>query len=359
MWYFSKMAENTDEAEVLRLAQRDAELYTVSFLKQVPGTVKDRRKAERGFCARLQKRWKRSFELFEGVLLLSEQLGSEFHQQEHKYAKKRNDLLFKCLVRLHARSCLLFSEALALLKSGHASGAYGRWRTFHETAVTAWFISNGDQLLAEKYLAHQSIKNLEDAEQYQKDCVELGFERVPEEHMKVLRLECDQLKKKYGDAFSGGYGWAADAVRAKLPGLKGRINFNHLEQAADQGHMRSFYQFASHMIHPTSKSLQYEIGLIRHGEVFLSGPSNYGLAEPANASCASLKQTTAALLMTRPNRQRIASLMALENMIRETALAFSQTEKQIVHEDAEIQAGAFSKSSSEKSPGVSLPARRR
>ena len=55
-----------DEAEVLRRAQKDAELYTESFLQQLPEAVKDRRKTDRGFRSRLQKRWKRPLELFEG-----------------------------------------------------------------------------------------------------------------------------------------------------------------------------------------------------------------------------------------------------------------------------------------------------
>jgi hypothetical protein len=160
--------------------------------------------------------------------------------------------------------------------------------------------------------------------------------------MEALRLRCGHLKSVYGDTFTGGYGWAADAVRAKIPELKRKsITFNHVEQAAEQGHMRSYYRFASHYIHPTSKGLHYEIGLIRQGEVFLSGPSNYGLAEPANASCGSMQQTTAALLMTRPNRQRIASLMALQNMIREASAAFVQAEQRIVKEDSEVLAGQF------------------
>jgi hypothetical protein len=336
------MAENVHEAEVLLLAQKDADLYTTSFLKQLPAAVKARRKTDRGFCDRLKKRWKRPFELFEGVLLLGQQLGSEVNDEESSDAKQRNDLRCAALIRLHARGCLLFSEVLALLKTGHASGAYARWRTFHETAITAWFISNGDQLLAEKYLAHQTIKSLEDADQYQQDCAELGFKPVSDEHMRALRHKRDQLKKKYGDAFLGGYGWASDAIRAKIPELRGKsITFNHLEQAADQGHMRSYYRFASHSIHPTSKGLHFEIGLIRQGELLLSGPSNYGLAEPANASCFSLQQSTGALLMTRPNRQRIASLMALQNMIKESTLAFSEAERQIVQEDSEILAGRF------------------
>lgn len=341
-WYLSIMAENADEAKMLEEAQEDAELYTTSFMEQLPGAVKDRRKTDRGFRSRLEKRWKRPFELFEGVLLLGLQLGSEFNQEERKEAERQRDFMFSALTRLHARSCLICTEVLALLKAGHASGAYARWRTLHETAITAWFISNCEPLLAQKYLAHQTVKDLEDAEQYQKDCVELGSEPIPETNMDVLRQSCDQLKKAYGDTFIGGYGWAADAVRAKIPELKGKsITFNHIEQAAEQGHMRSYYRFASHTVHPTSKGLHYDIGLIRQGEVFLSGPSNYGLAEPATASCGSLQQATGALLMTKPNRQRIASLMALNNIIRETSAAFREAEQRIVKEDSEVQAGQF------------------
>jgi Family of unknown function (DUF5677) len=336
------VAENSGEAQVLAEAQVDAELYTESFLKQVPRAVKDRRKADRGFRSRLEKRWRRPFELYEGVLLLGLQLGSEFNQEESDAADCSDDSLFFALVRLQARSCLLCSEILALLQSGHASGAYGRWRTLHETAVTAWFISNGDQALAEKYLAHQVIKDLEDAEQYQKNCADLGSDLIPEADMEALRVRRDHLVKVHGQPFTGSYGWAADAVRSKIPETKGRsVNFNHLEQAAEQGHMRSYYRFASHSIHPTSKGLHYEIGLIRQGEVLLSGPSNYGLAEPANASCRSLHKTTGALLMTKPNRQRIASLTALENMIQLTSTAFIEAEQRIVKEDSEVQTGQF------------------
>jgi hypothetical protein len=70
------MAENIDEAKVLARAQEDAELYAASFMKQLPRGVRDRRKTERSFCRRLEKRWKRSFQLFEGVLLLGSQVGS-------------------------------------------------------------------------------------------------------------------------------------------------------------------------------------------------------------------------------------------------------------------------------------------
>jgi hypothetical protein len=340
-WYFSVVPDNIDEAEVLAGAQQDAELYAASFMKQLPRAVRDRRKTERGFCSRLEKRWKRPFQLFEGVLLLGSQLGSEFNEEERKAATRRNDLMVASLTRLHARTCLLCSEILALLQTGHASGAYGRWRTLHETAVTAWFISEGDQLLAEEYLAHQTIKDLEDAEQYQKDCADIGFEPIPEANMQALRLKCDGLKKKHGEAFSGSYGWASKSVRAKLPGHKGSITFNHLEQAADQDHMRSYYRFASHSVHPTSKGLHHEIGLIRQGEVFLSGPSNYGLAEPANLTLLSLRQATGALLMLKPNRQRLASLMALKSMAEDAARSFLETEQRIVREDSERRSSPF------------------
>src|ERR1035441_5200274 len=42
-WYFSRMTDNADEAEVLEDAQADAEIYTASFLKQLPGAVRGRR----------------------------------------------------------------------------------------------------------------------------------------------------------------------------------------------------------------------------------------------------------------------------------------------------------------------------
>lgn len=65
------MAENPEEAKVLKEAQEDSALYTEVFLKQLPAAVKDRRKTNSGFCSRLEKRWRRPLQLFEGVLLLA------------------------------------------------------------------------------------------------------------------------------------------------------------------------------------------------------------------------------------------------------------------------------------------------
>ena len=101
------MAEKPEEAKVLEDAQDDAELYTEAFLMQLLAAVKDRRKADRGFCSRLEKRWRRPLQLFEGVLLLGLQLGSGFSEQEHKEAERRKDFMFSALTRLHARSCLI------------------------------------------------------------------------------------------------------------------------------------------------------------------------------------------------------------------------------------------------------------
>ena len=61
-------------------------------------------------------------------------------------------------------------------------------------------------------------------------------------------------------------------------------------------------------------------------------------------ACLSLQQATAALLMHAPNRQRIASLMALKNMIAVANSAFARAEQRILKEDSEIRAGQFRKS---------------
>jgi hypothetical protein len=45
--------------------------------------------------------------------------------------------------------------------------------------------------------------------------------------------------------------------------------------------------------------------------------------------------------MTNPNRQRIASLIAMQNMIKLTSDAFIETEQQIVREDSEVQTASF------------------
>jgi hypothetical protein len=81
------MDENTDEAKVLAEAQDDAELYTASFLKQLPSAVKDRRKTDRGFSGRLEKRWRRPSNYSRAYFFLGSSSGAS---SIRKNARKRS-----------------------------------------------------------------------------------------------------------------------------------------------------------------------------------------------------------------------------------------------------------------------------
>jgi len=90
--------------------------------------------------------------MFEAVLELSMQLGETYNRVHRRSAARRQDFVFEALTRLHARALLTASEVLALLRTGHASGANARWRTMHEISVVAQFLSKHGGPTAERYL---------------------------------------------------------------------------------------------------------------------------------------------------------------------------------------------------------------
>ena len=135
--------------------------------QRMPQIIAERRADRAGFEARLYARWRRALDLFEAIMVIAQESGQEFNQKHRAGASQNEDHVFDALSRLHARACLIASEVLALLRSGHASGAHARWRTLHELAVVAYFIEKHGEEVAERYLLHYMVESAKSAEEYQ------------------------------------------------------------------------------------------------------------------------------------------------------------------------------------------------
>jgi Family of unknown function (DUF5677) len=112
---------------------------------------------------------------------VAREAGEDYHQ---RHTPAEGDWLYAALVRRQARGCLVASEVLALLRSGHASGAHARWRSLHEIAVVAGFIQ--DQETARRYLSHGAIESYHAARDYQRHAKTLGYEPFSDEEMGEL-----------------------------------------------------------------------------------------------------------------------------------------------------------------------------
>lgn len=330
--YPSEVEINEAVERALERAERN---YFRGLHERAPAVVAEHRAYREGFEEGLVERWGKALDLFEAILIYAQGFGGVFANKYQAQAEKDNDTLFTVLVRLHARACLVASEVLALLRSGHASGAHTRWRTLHEIASVAYFMRRFGQKVAELYLEHEHIEAYRAAKEYQKHCVRLGYKPYDQSEMDKFRRQHDSLLSKYGRDFGQDYGWAVDALRAADPSFSGKASFAQIERAAGIDHWRPYYRMSSHGVHANPKGITFNIGVIDQGTMLLAGPSDAGLADPGHSTCISLSQVTTTLLGLRPDDFDCAmSITALHHFVREAGEEFITAHRTLLEDEA-------------------------
>ena len=255
--------------------------------------------------------------------------GARFNDLFRGQDSENNDYVCEALTRLHARGCQVGFEILTLLAHGFADGAHARWRTLHELAVVALFIGERGQAIAERFLQHTGVTAYVAAKQYKKHCAALGYSPISSKELDELKATHNSLLKQYGDSFGRDYGWAAGVVARNRP------TFADIEKCVSLDHLRPFYKLANLNIHADSRGVVYRIGTPpQNGNLLLAGPSVFGLADPGQNTAVSINQLTAALLLTKPNLDRLAFLQATQTLVSEVFDAFIEAHREIEAEDA-------------------------
>ncbi|MDQ2807525.1 MAG: DUF5677 domain-containing protein [Chloroflexota bacterium] len=278
--------------------------------------LEERRQVQIEFEQLLYEHWKSALDLFETILVVARESGESFNRKHQAQAIAGQDHVFNVLLHLHARSCLIASEVLILLKSGYASGAMSRWRTIHEIAVTAFFIKKHGAATAERYLLHNVIESARAADDYQKFYVRLGDDPIDAMQLAELRRRRAHLVKRFGKAYEGSYGWAAQALNTS------NATIAAIERDVQMDHMRPYYRLASHSTHANPKGISFDLGNSRPLEQMLAGSSFVGLADPGHATLISLTQTTTALLTLFPDARVLLSCRVLDTMVKEAGDTF-------------------------------------
>jgi hypothetical protein len=308
-----------------KLVDELADKYVSDFKRKAPSRIKPIRKQKDDFELSLFKKWEKPLNLFEYYLNLTMELGGVFNREFRPIAAKRNDHIFEALARLHARSSQVSFEILNLLKSGFADGAHARWRTLHEIAVVAIFISEYGNNLANRYLCYDGIDIYKAADIYQKNCIKLGYEQLSNTEYEKIKKKHDKLIKKFGNKFGRDYGWAAEIFPEK-----GRIHFSDIEEKVGMQHMRSYYKMACNNVHANPRGVFFRLGLSNTKEdILLSGPSNTGLADPANGTALSICQITTTFLLHETNIDRIVESKALLSLNDEIQSLFTETQLEL------------------------------
>lgn len=279
--------------EVERLTESALELAASMSLTNVdvqrPAILEHREELRRRFACGLSKRWGDGLDELELVHEVAWEAGSTFHQDAGT-----DRALHTVLIRLHARGLAIAEEIICLLAGGFASGAMARWRTLHEVAVIAAVVVEGGARTALRYLDHQAVSRYKSAEEYQRRAEQLKMRPLEEAALAAIRSERAEAIGRHGRAFKGDYGWA------NADGDQRRLTFADLEAAAGQAHLRPYYQLANHPVHGGAHGLLWEIGS-PNDRVLVTGPSDRGLADPAQLAALSVLGLTRVVVLSAPD----------------------------------------------------------
>ncbi len=162
--------------------------------------------------------------------------------------------LRSALLRLQVRACQLSYEIQTLLGSGLADAAYARWRTLHEVAITALYIRERGETMAERYLAHQIVEAIAAAESVNRHRRRLKTRSVGIASVRRLHTRKAALLQRFGPNYEEPYGWAAENSIEKIR------SFAVIESRVDMEHWRPYYKAASLRVHASPHALFNRFG---------------------------------------------------------------------------------------------------
>lgn len=284
-------ARQVADASVGQFTERLAD-----FMQQQGPLIEDRR---RGNVARLADTWGAALEAYYTVTMVAAEIGARCSRRSDE-PNAADDRVSDALVLLNTRACQTSLEVHALLASGFPGGAYGRFRTLHELAVTAAVIAEYGRKpehadLAERYLDHTHIEHYQQAQAHQRSTRHLGLQPFSAEIMRDLKREHDRCISRYGATYRKPYGWAAGLIGP-------HPTFAGLESKANMDVLRYLYVTGSHLVHASAHGLLLTLAPSRAAVSALAagGPSDSGLAQPAMASLNALLNVTGGLVQHGP-----------------------------------------------------------
>ena len=302
---------------IMELIKEATDIKLSNLKSDLRMILKYHRKEIERFKKNLLTPWGQALDLLEFLIQIAVESGEAFNSEFRQLASEKNDLVFDVLTRLHARACQIASEILTLLKNGYADGAHARWRALYEVVVVAIFVREKGNEIAERYLCHNVIQSYNSADDYQKHCLKLGYEKFTDEELQKMENAKNELVEKYGKGYKNLYGWAAKALGREKP------RFKDIEESVGLEYMRPYYNMACHNVHADSKGILFKLGLHpESSDILLAGPSNVGLADPGFLTAIALTQITKILLTHDPNLDRLVVCNILDELTKITNESF-------------------------------------
>jgi hypothetical protein len=294
--------------------------------RSTPAMLAEHHEIRDGFEARLAELWGLGLDALEAVNVAAFEAGENAYEDERRQGA--DDPQMEALILLHARACLVASEVLNLLRTGHASGALARWRTLHELAVVSLFIKEHDRRTAELYLLHAELLDARRLDAYQQYAEVLGETKFTADEVREIEARREEILAKVTDrrSFRSSRGWATEALSKRFP------TFDDIQSATDLNHWRPWVALAHYPVHAGAAGSRFDLG--RDGPMLLAGPSNAGLGAPGHNAAIALQLATVALLMYRPDGNAEIYLLAINQLVDDVGKAFEACEAEYERKNA-------------------------
>lgn len=257
----------------------------------------ERRGSEAHTSEEVRRLYGVGLDLCEMVLRIAAEMGEEY--VDRHFGTEGVPATEWVLGHLQARACRVAEEALLLLKAGFGLGAFSRWRALHEIVVVGTFIAQHGDELAVRYFEHLAVDRLRALRLASEYAHRRKGDDLPDPaELQKLQVDIDALVARYGKAFLGDYGWAADALNTVDPQPQHR-GFRRLEAAVKFDHLRTNYHAASSAVHAGPALVLDPPDAYHLGSTLLTGPSLMAIATPAHAVAVALLQSTGTLLTSK------------------------------------------------------------
>jgi hypothetical protein len=289
-------------------------------------------KATMRFQGRLATQWAVPLGRYSEFLEFARETGSMVSDHWLTSSEFRTRPLVQALVPLHARGCLVAAEIEALMRSGFADGALARWRTLHESAITATFLAEHLDDTAERFLAYQVVEDCRAARAFETHRRKLGFRTIGRKSLAALDDERAAVKQKYGDAFVKRNGWAAAAIGFPEP------SFEKIEESVKFEFLNPYYRLASDQVHASARGSMLRLGMPAElrDEGFMAA-TNYGFAEVAERSATSLLQLTASLLSVEPTIDLMVAVGVMTRWRMPLIIAFYRVQNRVLAAERDLR----------------------
>jgi hypothetical protein len=322
--------ERTREA-IQEAAAASGESLLVTLLDDAPRMLAEHRERREAFEDDIREFWGDALGMYETLHVCCKEAARDFYEEYLPDPHEPHDYVFDALTRLQGRASLVAGEVLTLLRAGYPSGAHARWRTIHELAVVAFFISEHGHEIARRYLGHDAIQRHKSAVLYNAYHEQLGYEPFTSGEFEAVKKAYDAALAEFGPGFGNDWGWAIPAL-GRAP-----LTFRSIEQVTGLSHFRPYYRMASDAVHPNVHGSFFDLGL-QDQRAILVGPSPLGFADPAHGACLSLFQVTVCLLNFKPGLRGLMIINALGRLVDQIGEAFLEAQHRA---EAEMKAGRW------------------